>query len=98
MSSAFRTLISTIILIALFGGVYYALSTLDIFNSARVSRADVERRTQQIEQELVAQLTMIGNLSLNGQVFDTEEYTSLVDTSVTLVRPPLERPDPFAAY
>ena len=97
MSGTFRTLVSTLLLLGVFGGVYYALSSIDFFNSAHVTRDEVERRTQQIEQELVAQLDLLSGLSVDGRVFEMPEYASLVDQSVSLVKPPLERPDPFAA-
>jgi hypothetical protein len=97
MQTSLRQILSTALLIAVFGGAYYALSYLDFFSSARMTREQVETQTQEFERDLVAQLDDLNAISLDGSAFEGREYASLVDITVVLESPQVHRSDPFAA-
>ncbi len=98
MKTGLRQLLGTILLVAVFGGAYYAVSHIDFFSSARLTREQVDAQTQKIEGEIILQLATLEGITLEGQVFETKEFQSLVDMTVVLERPSVHRPDPFAAY
>lgn len=97
MQSNLRQILSTVLLIAIFGGAYYAISYFDFFSSARVTREQVEARTAEFEKDVTAQLAILKAIDIDGAVFTNAEYNSLVDITVILERPLLRRVDPFAA-
>jgi hypothetical protein len=98
MQTGIRQLLGTLLLVAVFAGAYYAVSNVDFFSSARLTREQVDQQTQQIEGEIIAQLAALEQITLDGKVFETKEFQSLIDMTVVLERPAINRPDPFAAY
>lgn len=93
-----RKLLGTLLLVAVFGGAYYALSYVDFFSAARITRETVEQQTAEIEAEQIAILNDLERITLDGSVFASKEYQALTDITVVLGRQQASRANPFASY
>jgi hypothetical protein len=97
-ATSLRQIVGLLFFVAVLGGVYYAFTYIDFFQSARRSADEVNRQTSEIENELLAQLDSLKSIELSGEVFEMKEYALLVDISVPLTKPSVTRTNPFAPY
>lgn len=96
MKSNMKPLIILLVFSLFAYGVYYVFTEYDVFSSAKVRAADVEKNTAELERTILSQLEDISKISFDAGLFAREDYKSLQDLSIELPKPRVSRPNPFS--
>lgn len=75
-------------------GIYFYLKGGEIDSGLTLEQVNVEN--QAIGAKVLSTLNMLESLKIDGEVFQTPIYKTLVDYSVAIPPLPVGRPNPFA--
>ena len=76
-------------------GVYMLADKVDCFKTTTQNAQDIERRTEVLERDVFANLERLKYVTLETELFETEEYKRLIDVTTELPQPALSRSNPF---
>jgi sensor domain CHASE-containing protein len=96
MSAQLKHILALLFVAAMLGGVYYMATSVDFFATARKNASDVQQETENIQNEIIAQLDKVKAITFDESMFTAKAYTNLEDKTVPLTTPNLARPNPFA--
>ncbi len=95
MSTVIKNILVIVVVAAGAYGVFYAVNEAHLLSGTVLRAEDVDQKANEIQQGLIADMTQLNTLSLNGSMFQSDAYKSLVDTEVTLPAFPVSRQNPF---
>jgi hypothetical protein len=96
MSEKIKQIGSLLFVLLFLGGIYYLAQNETLFKGQNLRAEQVQQETEQLKQEIILPLTRLKTIDIDESFFESEVYTTLVDESVPLPNPSLERMNPFA--
>ena len=95
MGSSIKSLLAFLVLAAIIGGAYLGINKLNILD-VTTKLTEFEEDVTELEREILARVSQLNAVTIDESVFARPDYRTLKDLLVTLPKPNVSRPDPFA--
>jgi hypothetical protein len=96
MTAILRHLVPIGILILVVWGIWFLVTNFDVIEMTQLDPEAVQAQTDQLESEMIANVTGLQSVDLSTGLFELNEYALLLDKQVMVQDVPVQNRDPFA--